>query len=117
MSPLRAHTRRLAGVLLLALVSLGATRGSCPMRLAPPMQDSSAHGCCGEGITSRPPSCCDATVRTPDATPRESGIQPAAPPARSFGQETLPFAERGAFSGSVQPLAIVHGPPHTILRI
>jgi hypothetical protein len=86
------------------------------MWLGPSGDEPSAHGCCGEGIASQPPSCCDATVRTPDATPREGAVQLTAPSAVALALDT-PLAERGASLLPPAPRVAVHGPPQSILRI
>jgi hypothetical protein len=112
----RDSARRLAGILLLALMSLGATRGNCPMWLDPSAEEPAGHGCCGDGIASQPPSCCDAGVRTPDATAREEA-RLSAPALRLSVHHPLAIQEPTEFSGAATPLGVVHGPPHSILRI
>jgi hypothetical protein len=103
--------------LLIALVLLGATRGSCPMRLDAGVKEPTAHGCCGEGLTSKPPSCCDSSARTPDArTPVDACSSPV-PVEREFPFAPGPAQVRDLLAGAWTPLVSVHSPPISILRI
>lgn len=114
--PPRASRPGLAAALALAsFLGTMATNGLCFMKAAEPAAD--AHGCCKQGLGTRPPSCCMSTMS--ELAAARVPASPCAPQPSIAAR----FVLEAPFSAPASPATAVHPDPEhspprsSVLRI